>query len=61
MIEISEVVRDHKIASKEHVEGLFWKGGWIVYSEIRGKKRTVELGVESNARDCTQHVYTLLS
>lgn len=31
------------------------KEGWIIYSEIREKKGTVELGVEGNARLCSEH------
>lgn len=58
--EISEIVRDHEIASNGLVEGLSWKGG-IIYSEMRVKRGTVELGIERNARDCAQHTYTLLS
>lgn len=40
-------------------KGLTWKEGWVIYSEIRGKKGTVELGVEGSARDCAQHIYIL--
>lgn len=32
--EISEIVRDHEIASNGLVVGLSWKG-WIIYSEMR--------------------------
>lgn len=32
--------------------------GKIIYSEIRGKKGTVELGVEGNARLGSEHLHT---
>lgn len=49
------MARGDEIQSKVHVAGLTWKGGWVIYFEIRGKKGTVELSRESNARDCAQH------
>ena len=57
--EISEVARDHGIASKGHVEGLSWKGGWIIYAE-RGKKGTVELGLEKCQIVCSTDIHTLV-
>ena len=42
-----------KTKKKVHVEGLTWKGRWIIYSEVRGKKGTVE---EGSTRGGAQHI-----
>lgn len=51
------MVRDNGTQNKVLSKRLTWKEGWIIYSEITGKKGTVELSIEGNARDGAQRIY----